>query len=258
MSLSTQCPSSMQLLGYFVCLKNIYYVDRLQSPSADSTFAPIAAPAASARTVSATAAHSTVRMSAAAGAGGRPALLQRVAPGPGVGSASGAGSAADGGSAGVGWGKRRRWPLSAHQSPFPPPLGSCTAAPECSARAGAESCAADALPPARASAPPPPSSRGRSRRQGRSASPGEPPRPAAPRRSSAALRGASGATTARNVRAAACACSSTLHHVLLRHSAVPFPAAPPALSPTPRAPPPLPPPTPMLTRPPAGAVTVTA
>jgi hypothetical protein len=98
MSLSTQpeCPSSMQLLGYFVCFKNIYYVDRLQSPSAGSTFAPIAAPVASARTVSATA-HSTVRISAAAGAGGCPALLQRVAAGPWVGSASGAGRAADDG-----------------------------------------------------------------------------------------------------------------------------------------------------------------
>jgi hypothetical protein len=147
MSLSTQCPSSMQLLGYFVCFKNIYYVDRLQSPSAGSTFAPIADPAASARTVSATA-HSTVRISAAAGPGGRPALQQRVAAGPWVGSASGAGRAADGGSAGGGqWvgGKRRCWPPSAHQSPFPPPLGRCIAVPECSARAGAESCAAAAL-----------------------------------------------------------------------------------------------------------------
>ncbi len=231
----------------------MYYVDRLQSPSAGSIFAPIAAPAASAHTVSATA-HSTVWISAAAGAGGRPALLQRAAAGPGVGWA---GRAADGGSAGGGqWVgvKRRSWPPSAHQPPFPPPLGRYTAAPRCSARAGAEGCAAAALPPARASAPPPPRSRGPSRRQGRAASPGEPPRPAAPLRSSAAFRGASGATTARNVRAAACACSSTLHHLLLRHGTVPFPAAPPALSPTPRAPPPLPPPTPTLTRSPAGAV----
>ena len=103
-----------------MCFKNIYYVDRLPSPSAGSTFAPIAAPGASARgTVSATA-HSTARISAAAGAGGRPALLQRVAADPWVGSASGAGRAADGGSAGEGqWvgGKRRRWPPSAHSRP---------------------------------------------------------------------------------------------------------------------------------------------
>ncbi len=99
-----------------MCFKNMYYVVKLQSPSAGSTFASIAAPAASASTVSATA-HSTVRISVAAGAGGRPALLQRAAAGPGVGSASGEGRAADGGSAGGGqWvgGKRRRWPQSAH------------------------------------------------------------------------------------------------------------------------------------------------
>ncbi len=109
-----------------MCFKTIYYVDRRQSPSAGSTFAPIAAPAASARTASATA-HSTVRISSAAGAGGRPALLQRASAGPGVGSASGAGTAAYGGSAAGGgqWvgGKRSRWPPSAHQSPFPLPPG---------------------------------------------------------------------------------------------------------------------------------------
>jgi hypothetical protein len=176
----------MQLTRIFCVFKNMFYVDRLQSPSAGSTFAPIAAPAASARTVSATG-HSTVRISAAAGARGRPALLQRAAAGPGVGSASGAGRAANSVSAGGGqWvgGKSRRWQQSAHQSPFLPPLGRCTAVPGCSARAGAESCAAAALPPAHASAPPPPPSRGRSRRQGRAVSPGEPQRPAPQQQSS--------------------------------------------------------------------------
>ncbi len=143
----------------------------------------------------------------------------------------------------VGWGEAPPLAAVGTTIPLPAPLGRCTAAPGCSARACAESCAAAALPPARASAQPPPRSRGRSRRQGRAASPGEPPRLAASCRRSTALRGASGATTASNVPAAACACSSTLNHLLLRHGAVPFPAAPPALSPTPRAPPPLLPPT---------------
>jgi hypothetical protein len=104
----------------------------------------------------------------------------------------------------------------------------------CSARvqrpgpAGAGSFAADSLLPPRASALPPPRSRGRNRRQSRAASPGEPPRPAPPRSSRAAPRGASGATTASSVSAAACACSSTTscsvtaqYHLRQRHQRCP-------------------------------------
>ncbi len=105
-----------------MCFKNIYYVDRLQSPSAGSTFAPTAAPAASARTASAIA-HSTVRISTASGAGGRPALLQRAAAGPRVGSADGGGEGGrwwlGGRGRAVGWGEAP--PLAAVSTPIPLP-----------------------------------------------------------------------------------------------------------------------------------------